>query len=172
LQAQIEIKLKIILHFVIGLSMLASAVATQTTGQVAGDQLMIIDPNQTEIKSIEEISVEVEEEPKQFKTTREYVEEYFNDAPIMIDVAYCESRFRQFNENGTPLRGKVNSADVGVMQINEKYHAATAVKLGLNLETLDGNLAYARYLYETQGTKPWVHSSKCWNSVREVAFAN
>ena len=140
----------------------------QMTDQTIENQLLI--NNQVEI--VEEISEEVKEvEPKQLNTTKEIVEEYFSDAPVMIEVAYCESRLRQFNEYGDPLRGRVNSADVGVMQINEKYHAATAVKLGHDLYTLEGNLAYARYLYETQGTKPWVHSSKCWNSVREVAFA-
>ena len=79
-------------------------------------------------------------------TTKEKVKEYFADIPIMAEVAYCESRFRQFNENGNVLRGIENSSDVGVMQINEKYHAATAVKLGINLYTLEGNMAYARYL--------------------------
>lgn len=88
----------------------------------------------------------------------------------MADIAFCESRFRQFDKNGNPLRGFVNSADVGVMQINEKYHAETAAKLGINIYTLEGNMEYGKYLYETQGTKPWVHSKKCWNTVREIAI--
>jgi hypothetical protein len=153
------------------MSMLATTVATHVTDQVVDSQNLINDSLTAEVAEIDS-ETSVKEEPEQPKSTKEVVEEYFEDAPIMIDVAYCESRFRQFNENGTPLRGRVNAADVGVMQINEKYHAATAVKLGHDLETLEGNLAYARYLYETQGTKPWVHSSPCWNSVREVAFAN
>jgi hypothetical protein len=36
--------------------------------------------------------------------------------------------------------------------------------MGLDIETLDGNLAYARHLYRTQGTAPWVYSEHCWNS--------
>jgi len=88
----------------------------------------------------------------------------------MADVAFCESRFRQFDKNGEPLRGIVNKLDVGVMQINEKYHAGTAAALEINIYTLEGNMEYASYLYKTQGTRPWIHSSDCWNTVREIAL--
>ncbi|HMP67164.1 MAG TPA: hypothetical protein PKA60_00235 [Candidatus Paceibacterota bacterium] len=90
----------------------------------------------------------------------------------MIEIARCESGFRHSDSTGSVLRGRVNPADVGVMQINEKYHADTAIRLGYNIYSIEGNMAYAQYLYDTQGTRPWVHSSKCWNKVREVAFAN
>ena len=81
----------------------------------------------------------------------------------MQEIAFCESTFRQFGADGQPLRGHVNGADVGVMQINEYYHGATASKLGFNLETIDGNMGYARYLYDTQGVAPWIHSKPCWS---------
>jgi hypothetical protein len=58
------------------------------------------------------------------------------------------------------------------MQINEKYHLEESVKLGMNIHTLEGNLEYAKHLYETEGTKPWKYSSACWNKNREVAIAN
>jgi len=109
-------------------------------------------------------------EPKKLNTTKEIVEDYFKDIPIMVDVAYCESRFTQFNSDGSVHRGVVNPADAGVMQINEKYHLETSKKLGLNIHTLEGNMAYGRYLYETQGTRPWEYSSHCWNKSREVAL--
>lgn len=119
-------------------------------------------------------SEDITKSPKELEiktlTTREKVEEYFKDSPVLIDIAFCESRYRQHNQNGDLLRGTVNSADVGVMQINERYHAETAVRLGYDLYSLEGNMAYARYLYEKQGTKPWVHSSHCWNNLNEVAF--
>jgi len=105
------------------------------------------------------------------KTTKQLAMEYFSDTPVLADIAYCESGFTQFNPDGTVLRGRVNSADVGLMQINEKYHADTAIKLGINIYTLEGNMAYARYLYNTYGTDPWVYSAKCWNNIREVALA-
>jgi hypothetical protein len=81
----------------------------------------------------------------------------------MQEIAFCESTFRQFAADGQPLRGHVNGADVGVMQINEYYHADTAAKLGFNLESIDGNMGYARYLYDTQGVAPWIHSKPCWS---------
>jgi hypothetical protein len=98
------------------------------------------------------------------KELEKKVKTYFKDDPILVDIARCESSFRQVDENGKILRGKVNKGDVGIMQINEYYHADKAKSLGLNLRTLDGNLAYAKYLYEQQGTQPWISSSKCWNT--------
>lgn len=80
----------------------------------------------------------------------------------MIQVARCESTFRHTLADGSVLRGKVDSADTGVMQINKRYHAATAEKLGLDLENIYDNMKYARYLYEKQGTQPWNASSPCW----------
>lgn len=105
------------------------------------------------------------------KTTQERVEEYFADIPIMVDIARCESRFRQTDRNGNLLRGELTPADVGVMQINEKYHLETSRELGFNIHTLEGNMAYARYLYEKQGARPWLASSHCWANYRQVAVA-
>lgn len=90
------------------------------------------------------------------------VRDYFSDIPIMVQVARCESTFRHTLADGSVLRGYVDSADTGVMQINKRYHAATAKELGLNLEDIYDNMAYARYLYEKQGTQPWSASSPCW----------
>jgi hypothetical protein len=139
----------------------------------------INDNNQEEIQVVE--SKKREETDKtvkdtessdleQPKTTKGIVEDYFSDIPIMVDVAYCESRFTMFDADGSVHRGVVNPQDVGVMQINEKYHLETSIKLGLNIHTLEGNLDYARFLYETQGTAPWEYSSHCWNKSREVAL--
>ena len=107
---------------------------------------------------------------KKEMTVREVVKDYFSDIPILIDVAHCESGIVQFNQDGTVLRGFVNPQDVGVMQINEKYHLDTSIRLGIDIYTLEGNLEYARFLYETQGTRPWEYSSHCWNKMREVAL--
>jgi len=103
------------------------------------------------------------------KTTKEIVHEYFADIPILIDVASCESGFVHYT-NGTIIRGRINPQDVGVMQINEKYHLSDSIKLGFDIHTLEGNMAYARHLYKNQGTRPWEYSSKCWNKSREVAL--
>lgn len=95
-------------------------------------------------------------------TIQSYLSQYFADTPVLIEIARCESQFRQFIRDGEAIRGRVNKYDVGVMQINELYHLEKAQELGLDISTLDGNLAFAKYLYEKYGTKPWASSSKCW----------
>lgn len=102
-------------------------------------------------------------------TVEEKVTQYFADKPILIDIARCESRFRHTNKNGTVLRGELTPADVGVMQINEKYHLETSKKLGYNIHSLEGNMAYAEYLYDKQGARPWLASSHCWAKYSEIA---
>lgn len=94
--------------------------------------------------------------------TEGVVRDYFQDIPVMIQVARCESTFRHTLEDGSVLVGRVDPADTGVMQINKRYHEDTAVSLGLNLDDIHDNMAYARYLYEKQGTQPWSASSPCW----------
>src|SRR3990167_2446320 len=63
------------------------------------------------------------------QTVEQYVREYFADAPIMAEVARCESRFKQFDNDGS----------------------------------IQGNVAYAKYLYEKEGVQPWASSSPCWS---------
>lgn len=95
-------------------------------------------------------------------TAREYVERYFSDIPVLVEVARCESQFRHYDKNGKILTGEVNEYDLGVMQINELYHEERSDRLGLNLYTIEGNTAYARYLFEKEGLRPWKSSSPCW----------
>ncbi len=96
------------------------------------------------------------------QTVEQYVRQYFADTPVMIEVARCESHFKQFDKDGSIHRGVVNDQDLGVMQINEHYHGDTAKKLGLDLYTIQGNVAYAKYLYNKEGVQPWSSSSACW----------
>lgn len=91
------------------------------------------------------------------------VREEMKDMPVLIDIARCESKFRQWEDNGTVLRGKINKKDVGIFQINEKYHLKASKKLGMNIYTVDGNIAYARYLYKKEGSTPWNWSGHCWS---------
>lgn len=108
------------------------------------------------------------------QTVEQYVDTYFADTPILVDVAMCESHFKQYDSTGQVHRGVVNNQDVGVMQINEHYHLATAQKLGLDIYTVQGNLAYAKYLYNKEGLGPWSSSKPCWgkyqNNTDKVAF--
>ena len=54
------------------------------------------------------------------------------------------------------------------MQINEHYHSATAAKLGLDIYTIQGNVAYAQYLYQKEGTQPWSSSKPCWGKTAQA----
>lgn len=94
---------------------------------------------------------------------KEFVVEKFGATSPMVRIAGCESGFRQFDTNGNVLRGGYNPKDVGVFQINEQYHKEAATKIGINLETIDGNLEYAKKLYDAEGTKPWQASAHCWS---------
>lgn len=99
----------------------------------------------------------------QAQTTEQYVRSYFADIPVMIDISRCESKFRQFGPNGKVLRGD-NPDDFGIMQINQHYHRAEAEAMNLDINTIEGNVAFARFLYEREGTMPWLSSSRCWAS--------
>ncbi len=90
------------------------------------------------------------------------VRQDFADVPVMIRIAKCESGFRQFDPYGNPLFGGTGGM-VGVFQEAAAIHGDSAAALGFNINTLDGNLGYARYLYETQGTAPWLGSVACWD---------
>ena len=105
------------------------------------------------------------------KNVEKFIGDYFSDIPIMAKIAKCESRNRHLDKNGNILKGEKTPLDRGVMQINLYYHQETAVKMGLDLHNIDDNVAYARYLYEKYGAKPWMSSSHCWSkfSSNEIA---
>lgn len=96
------------------------------------------------------------------RTVEDTVRTFFEDTPVMIDIARCESKFRQFNTDGSVLRGGWGGGMVGVYQFYERIHAAAALALGFDLSTLEGNLGYAKHVYITQGTAPWDSAKACW----------
>lgn len=79
----------------------------------------------------------------------------FADAPEMIAVAKCESRYRQFASEGVPLRGGSGKGYIGIFQIGERLHAAPAKAAGYDIYAIDGNIGYARKMYEKSGSVPW-----------------
>ena len=98
----------------------------------------------------------------QSQTVEQYVREYFADEPIMAEIASCESQFRQFGKDGRVIKNPTSTA-IGTFQIMASIHADFADdKLGLDVYSLQGNAAYARYLYDRQGTTPWDSSKPCW----------
>ncbi len=103
------------------------------------------------------------------KTIEEIVQMAFADAPIMVEVARCESHLNQFNTDGSVLRGRITPEDVGVFQINEFFHLDGSTAMDIDIHTLEGNIAYAQYLYQTQGTRPWKASKPCWGKYQELA---
>lgn len=88
--------------------------------------------------------------------------------PALVKVCTCESsqgtgKPQQFNiKTGKVLHGVQNNLDIGMCQINAYYHEADAKKLGMDIYTKDGNIAFANHLYATQGLAPWVWSKSCW----------
>lgn len=90
------------------------------------------------------------------------VRAYFAETPVMVSIARCESKFRQYADSGNPLYGGAGNKMVGVFQIHSDVHAAFARGKGMDVEALDGNLQYAKYLYEREGTQPWMSSFPCW----------
>lgn len=101
------------------------------------------------------------------QTVEEYVRDYFVDVPVMAAIAKCESGFTHVKD-GKILKNSTSSA-MGVFQIMESIHAKHAQKnLGLDITSIEGNAAYARYLYEKEGTKPWNASKACWGKTQEA----
>jgi hypothetical protein len=98
------------------------------------------------------------------------VRSYFSDAPVMAAIAECESRFRQYNESGKALDGGAGGM-IGLFQINASVHASYAKSLGMDIYTVDGNLAYARKLYTEEGTDPWLDSFSCWHKEMQSQVA-
>jgi len=99
------------------------------------------------------------------------VRSYFADIPVMANIAKCESNFREYDSAGNVLNGG-SGGMIGVFQINRSVHKAFALTLGDNINTLAGNMAYARYLYSNEGTTPWDSSKFCWGTVAVQAAAS
>lgn len=103
-------------------------------------------------------------------TLEEYVREYYRDTPILAEIARCETRFRHIGRGGRIIRGELSVDDIGVMQINEFYHGERADKLGFDLHALEGNLSYAKWLYQREGITPWLPSAQCWQEFEQLAL--
>lgn len=144
---------------------------TSLTGTTTGITLKDapkVENNVTESSLIKKSS---NREIETMMSTEKYVRQYFKDIPIMIQIARCESTFRHLDQDGDIHRGRVNNADVGVMQINEFYHLDQAEKKDINIYTIEGNVAYARDLYEREGTQPWISSKPCWGKYENKSLA-
>lgn len=92
-----------------------------------------------------------------------------SEPAVLQRIADCESgngkpgTASQFNKYGAVvLNANTNkTVDLGKFQINS-IHEAEAQKLGFDLFTEEGNVGYAKYLYENKGTGDWASSQNCW----------
>lgn len=78
---------------------------------------------------------------------------------VFIDIARCESTYRQYDATGRVLESKTH--DLGLYQINRRW-IPVAKKLGYDIMTPEGNTAFALYLYRQHGTRDWNSSKGCW----------
>lgn len=154
-------------HITLGLLMVASTFSPSiaTTSGVNIGPLSASSP----VITVTHADLDLEATTTTSTSTEAIIRNAFKDTPILIEIARCESHFRQVDKEGNVLKGVQNSADIGVMQINEKYHIKDALERGDDIYTLEGNISYAKHLYETQGTKPWNYSSKCWDAPKNIA---
>jgi hypothetical protein len=100
-----------------------------------------------EIIVTEEVIVETETE-----RIERLIREAFKDAPIMVEIARCESQFRN-----VPSK----TGDFGPYQINQ-VHTKRLQELGLDRTVVEDNIKYARLLFDENGTQPWYMSKHCW----------
>lgn len=150
----------------LGILMALSGLApSQSTPVISVSPTPVVEEVKASSLKIKEIS-----QTSSQKEVEEYVREYFKETPILAEVARCESTLRQFGKDGYVIRGIVDKRDVGLMQINEGYHLETANKLGHDIYTIEGNMEYAKVLYQKFGLSPWKASSKCWLKHAELAI--
>lgn len=107
-------------------------------------------------------SVLVDRYEEQVKAFRRVAEE-LSLPDDLLRVAYCESNNRQFYADGSLVVGP-DGHDRGRFQIRETVHREDAERMGWDIDTAEGNLAYARYLYDRSGLGPWYSSEHCWSS--------
>ena len=83
------------------------------------------------------------------------IHETFPEEPeLMVRIARCESSL-----NPTVVS---KTKDGGIFQINDFVHGETLKQLDLDPLILEDNLAYARHLYNRNGTRDWYMSKHCW----------
>jgi len=74
---------------------------------------------------------------------------------------------KQFNDDGSVLRGIVNPSDIGQCQINEPTWGKEAKRLGFDIYQSNGNRQMANYIYETRGNQDWKYSRAGWDKPYE-----
>lgn len=155
----------VVTSLILGLAT-SSAVAKEAQATIAKESVALRYHSVAELSTLLETRYAVP--PTNPEVNPEYVEkrvrEYFADIPVMIGMCGCESEFRQYREDGTllvsrwinPKTKQRGSTAAGVCQITYKNHYKNWAKSPkTDITTLEGNLAYARWLYQQNGTSDW-----------------
>jgi hypothetical protein len=105
--------------------------------------------------------INIEPKPK------EAIERHFKgtEASIMRAIAHCESGTRQYDEGNKPLKSKLGTDDVGIFQIHIPIWEKEAIKLGYDINTVEGNVLMAKHILNTQGHSAWKPSRDCWSKL-------
>lgn len=87
--------------------------------------------------------------------------ETFPDAPIMLEIAYCESGAQTPTDCHGPINERAKnptSSASGVFQITK----ATWEGCAGDIFKAEDNIACARKIYDKRGTQPWDASRHAW----------
>ncbi len=87
---------------------------------------------------------------------------HFPDAPIMVEVARCESELRHRTPKGDLLPNQEGGTARGVFQVLMRIHEPEMRRMNLDPNDDEDYLTYVRYLFDTYGLKPWRPSRHCW----------
>lgn len=90
------------------------------------------------------------------------IEARFGTTSPMVAISICESGLRQYTASGEVLISK--TGDHGLFQINQ-IHLVEAAKLGMDIDTLQGNIDFAALLYQKNHLKDWENSRPCWSKL-------
>jgi hypothetical protein len=101
----------------------------------------------------EPLIVEPEPAPVELTIEERIREAFPENAEHMLKIAQCESGMRQFYDDGSVIISHTN--DRGLFQINHIWNE-TADELRYNIDTIEGNILMARYVYNIQGVEAWV----------------
>lgn len=77
-----------------------------------------------------------------------------------MSIALCESGVRQFDWYGDVILNHEGSGAAGIFQIMP-FHRVMARKMNIDIDTVSGNVQFARSLYDWYGWSPWLASNNC-----------
>ena len=130
--------------------------------RTAADSELLASSTPKDVEKLQEIFP-----PNTFNATQTKYQEFFinsakmwnltdDDIRSLFVVAFCESGWRQYDENGNVLSGTEHKPDKGIFQINSAVH-------DLDWKTAPSNIESALDLFIQDGLKPWSPSQSCVN---------